>query len=467
MRQQNFDPGVKPLSEDLNSINKNTEAGLFDLLRAIGGSSGALLFEDAPLQVVKVGSVFTVTAPTQYIAVSGAIERSTLYSEAIDVDDPGNPGTDLPLQLHAYLMISRQPESAVRNFLSVSPTTGATVQQNLDTEVAFSTTVRPVYIWSNVLVDSLAEPVVSVDDVGFVKLGSFTWDGAVLAQIDNISDRFQLPSGVSVSAGVHAASHLPEGDDEIPAALVTSTSGGSTPGLMPAGAQNAVQNSLQDVVQATGAEYVVLSTSGNNAISGGAIDSKRTEISLRLAGSLVPQDVGGLLGLGANLAPASALAGSDERVARADHSHPLSQSGLVFVQLEELVVSANAGTIITKEITAADLPIGVGIEKILSVQTFWAPPNLAPGSEERNVETGWFASTLAGQGGFQSIGTRIIGYNSNTFKIEIGSGGLAYLSTATENEVESWTSPPYSGGTFPKTGTLRMLVLCRREGANG
>jgi hypothetical protein len=432
MRLQRFPAGVKPLESDLNSLSNSSLEGIGDLISVFSAEgNGSVLFDaTAPLVEVDASTnVLTVTAPSQRVAIGGAVETSTDYFESFDVS-----ATDRYVEI--FFIISRVPVTATRNFLSLDTDSGSTILQNLEAEIAEITNIRVVFLTqatSPSTVNSLA-PQLNSNDLGFARLGSINYDRSqaqtTITLDDNFGFAFPKPPDITI----------PEIDP------VSSTQSGlATPSLL-ALAQGAVQEVYNDN-DTPFLSFAATNTNGVRGFSG----------SIRYGLGLEVQEGPSGPGLVPDFLPPSAANGQTTKVSRADHVHALSQSGVVRVVKQIQLSSSKFGNLTQLEIGSADLPEGVTLAAIMNVELMWAPSLANPGQ----VQLGW---AYAAGGG--TVGARVFVSNVNDLSVEIGTlGALELGSSAARALVSGWTST--SSDTYPSTGFIYVNILALRDGANG
>ena len=342
MKRQRFTAGVKPLSEDLNGLNENVESALSDFFNIFGGSSGTVLFNRNNPIVVNVGGTNTdlqVTTPSNTMAVTGAVEASTTYTETL-------PITAADLLVEVYFIVRRLDVQATRNFLSVDASTGSSIVQDLETSVCDITEIEVIYLSSSNIADVLDPPVLGPDELGFIHLGSLVYldsDNSVTFTEDLTSD-FTLPSGVSVLATPHADQHLSTGTDPIQLAVTTAAPEGSLEGLMPEGALAASLGGIQDLVAETGSTFLSFATTGDNLVTAGTFDPKQAIATLNLSPSLTAEVTNSVPTLGVKYLAQGQVNGTSDFAARSDHEHTLLQSGFIIQQKTIEVTADDRGT---------------------------------------------------------------------------------------------------------------------------
>lgn len=456
MRRQVFQPGIKPLATDFTAIGLNRQDAFASLLSAFSLDPAGVLFDDQPPVATQVGDTITVLTPNQLVGVEGALASSATYSEDFDVTG------GIELKVEVFFVMRETPATETRNFLSTNPTTGNTVFQNLSTEVAQDAVVDVVYLFTNDIASADQTPVLGADDLGFVKLGTVFYDGAALSVVEEVAPRFTIPAGASVPVVGHRDTHLPNGTDPIPlAALSTSVVAGSTPGLMPEGALKLIDGALQDVTPTSDSTFLTFAT-----VNAGDDTNPLKVIRVGLEHDNSLQGAGSPVQLGVNFRPPSTLIGTDFRAARSDHKHALSESGLIVINKSREVTATDFGQIFSVVLSSTD--VEQAPEQILSVSFHWSPLNLnaSGGLGAARVECGWQIADIPGSG-LTTLGARAAIINSTLFSVEVGASGMTQLSPAMEGLVQSWTSPSYTGGTFPREGTLHMTIVALREGAGG
>jgi len=457
---------MKPLQSDLNAISENVEGAFSDLLNVFSNNTQGVLFDALLPVVTKDGTTLSVFTPAQHVGIQGNVEYVKQYSELFDVDD--GLGGELDLRVEIFFVFTRVPVTATRNFLSLEPIKGVNILQNFEAEIA--THVRPhvVYLWTNNLSASGEVPALGPNDVGHIKLATVIYTGVVTIT-DEPQNKFTLPNSVVVPTQAHAAQHMPGGSDPLPIATLTNTlTAGSSAGLMPIGALATTMQAVQNLVPNNDSPFLAFSIVGTNTLVNGVYDPRIAKVSLKTDASLTVHNSNEGQRLGVRFAPKGATAGQADEAARRDHIHAVSESGIVVVNLERTLAASDLGTLLTITITASDLPQNVRLGQILDVKYYWQPSNLSElnNHDDNLVAVPWVVAAI-GALGLTTVGVRTNVLANNTFQAEIGAAGLTYLTPQMQAEVQSWTSPQYSQGTYPSSGKLRMVVIGLREGANG
>lgn len=445
MNKVTFAKGVRPTVGDMNAIGTTTEEALDQLIRALlSTETGNVLFDAAPPTVSVLNDVLTVTVPSQWFVVAGAVQKTQ------EVIAQFNAGAN-NLRIDVYLVAGKTGQNETRDFNSVDPTTGYLIQQTLTTQIRQNDAPRVEFVTGTDILLAPTPPALSSADVGRVRLAiiryvnlsnSFTVDL-------NTTERYVLPPGAVAGLTAHAISHLPGGADAIQVATVSGDT--STAGLMPVNSLVKVQASIQDLAVAGGSEFLTISTSVDREV----------EVGVRIADSLTIEDIGGQQHLAAAFLPPSQAAGFSSSVARADHTHTSFDSGFL-VQVTELDVTGNLGTILPISFLSQTQGQKTLIPKrILSVDCFWEPANQTNTNNPKGVHTGWTAINTSGANA--TVGARALITGPSTFEIEIGELGATFLSAATKNKVASptWTSPAYNQGSYPTSGKLRIVAVAQ------
>lgn len=425
MRLQRFPAGVKPLESDLNALSDNALDGIQDLISVFSGNSGgSVLFQSTDPITAVASDVLTITTPSQRVAIGGAVETSSDYFETFDVSTDDR-------YVEIFFVISRNPVTATRNFLSLDTNSGSTILQNLEAEIAEVTNIRVVYLTqtSQAVPANTLEPTLNSNDLGYARLGSVFHDVSAGTTVftEDTSFGFTFPSEPTVT--------IPE----VP--VVGAENGLMTPALLAT-----TLGSVQAVVANAPLSFA---SSGDNAAQG----PKEVIASLDYGqgmtlfeGRLAP-----------DFLPASAANGTTSKVARADHVHALSQSGVVRVTKEFQLSAGALGTLQDVNITAADLPENVTLASIMSVELFWAPSQTTEG------QAGLSWQQLPSGG---TMGARALISNVSTIAIELGDTGVLELSGAALQLATEWNGG-VSVPAIPSTGFVRVNILALRDGANG
>lgn len=432
MRLQRFPAGVKPLESDLNSLSDNSLEGIQDLISVFSGaSSGSVLFDAAPpitsVDLVNGDDFLTVTTASQRVSIGGAVETSADYFETFDVSS-----TDRYVEI--FFIISRAPVTATRNFLSLDTDSGSTILQNLEAEIAEITNVRVVYQTQASLpgTPNDLEPVLNANDLGFARLGSVSYDQSagttVFTPDDSFKFQFPIPPDITI----------PE----------TGPVTGSESGLMTPALLAKLETAVQVVANDPDTPYLSFAATSISGAPGYSASIQTGE------GLTVTQSQG----LAPDFRPPSAANGQTTKVARADHVHALSQSGIVRVVKQFSLQSSLFGQLQTVSITSSDLPQNVTLSEIMNVELMWQPSQASEG----RIDLGW--TNLSGGG---TVGARAYITDTSNLSIEIGSLGVVeLLSPAARELVEGWTNG-VSVDTYPSTGSIYVSILGLRDGANG
>lgn len=430
MRLQRFPAGVKPLESDLNSLSDNSLEGIQDLISVFSAEgNGSVLFDVTEPTAEIVDDVLTVTAPAQRVAIGGAVETSADYFESFDVS-----ATDRYVEI--FFIISRSPVTATRNFLSLDTNSGSTILQNLEAEIAEITNIRVVFLTQATLPQTanLLVPQLNSNDLGFARLGAVSYNrtqGTTTVTLDdNFGFAFPKPPTITIP----------------PIDPVSSTENGlATPALL-----SLAQGAVQEVYNDNDTPFLSFASTLNNGVRG-------FSGSIRYGSGLDVQE--GLLGPGLvpDFLPPSAANGQTTKVARADHVHALSQSGVVRVVKQFQLSSTLFGNLAQLEISAVDLPENVTLSAIMNVELMWAPSLSHPGK----VQLGW---AYAAGGG--TVGARALISDLTDLSIEIGTlGALELGSAAARSLVGGWTSTTVD--TYPSSGVIFVNILALRDGADG
>lgn len=424
MRLQRFPAGVKPLESDLNSLSDNALNGIQDLISIFTADpSGAVLFEQIPPIVDPVADdVLTVRAPAQTVSIGGAVEVSADYFESFDV-------STLNRYVEIFYVISRSPVTATRNFLSLDTTSGSTILQNMEAEIAEVTNVRTVFLTQPEQPTNGANSLslaLNSNDLGLARLGSVFYDrnSNQSTFTPDLSYAFTFPSDPTVQ------------QDPDPT-VSQSQSGYMTPGLL-----ELTLSAVQNVYIAQNAEAIISSSRVGNDIT--------------LDFSYGPGLTATNSGLQPNFLSPSAEAGVTERVARADHVHALFQSGIIRVDKYIQLSTTSIGQLTDIDITAADLPPDATLSDILSVEVYWAPQlNFL-----NRIALSWLE--LPSSGG--TLGARAYINSTSSISVEIGSAGALRLGPNGLSRVAAWV-PNSSVPDIPNTGYIYINILGLRNGA--
>jgi hypothetical protein len=467
MKILNFTDGMKPLTADMNNIHLYTEDAVYTLLQAMGSSAGKVLFEAIePTAAVDGDGILSVAVDEQHFAIEGAVTTvpvTTNLFTGLDVSDA---------KVAVYFILKKQAVEEERNFISLENANNYLIQQDLTTVVAYEDVGR---VEMNITKDGStpAVPMLGVQDTGYVLLGTYDWDYLTeeLTFTLNTAEVFTLPANFQQPVTDHASSHLPGGGDAIQLAALGNVSGGSQPGLMPAGALTAVMGSVQDIVATD--DFIQIVATGDNEVSGNAIDPKTVEIHLALDGSLEQKEDGTL---GIVFKSASALNGTDDIPARANHIHSLVETGIISYSLTAAVPQDGSllGKMLGPYTVSSSYSGGTGtsdVGRIISVSVSWIPPGI-PGNYY-GIDCGWSVVSEAGR---ETVGCRPVVMGRSAFYLETGSKGLAYLTQTMVDHINGITNgiagtqprsqPNWLSGTYADGGRLRVDVIAVRVGAH-
>lgn len=445
MDRQHFTAGVIPEASDFNALSTNTLGGFYQLLSAMGGSGGSLLFEDAPPTVNISANVLEVAMPAQYVAVEGHVTQSLLFTQ--NVVSGAGPAPDA-IKGTVFIVVGEDGSTAVRNFLSKDPTTGGTIKQTLQTTIKYTTTNRVVLNTSTNLIDPIAPPTLTASDAGFIEVGTFVWDEVDLVITPNTAQRFQIPSGAVVPLTAHGPTHLEDGDDPIPTAALGAVSGGSTPGLVPYGGYNLMKGSYQAITSATNNEFIVVTPTGTNDIVGESIDPKTAKIGVNLGDGLTKVTDLGVYKLGVDFPDPSDTAGDSPQAARANHKHSINDMGFVYATIPITISEATElGALIAVNLDSTTLPPDTSVSEIINVELYWGPLNPTVTSASNRIRCGWDP--------INGIGARAIILGPHLLSVETGASALTYLTAPSKNLANTWTT----GGSLSTTPTVGMLYV--------
>ena len=452
VQRQVFSAGFKPLASDFTAIGLNRQAAFKLLLSAFSGDASAVLFDAIEPTVTKSNTVYTITAPSQLVSIEGALAQSSEYVESFNTDN--GAGGENDLYVYVFFVVRQTPVTDTRNFLSTVPSTGAQILQNLTAEVAQRYTVEVVYL-SSPAENTTLVPVLDTDALGYVKLADVSVISGEAAVTLNQAPKFALPGGSSSSVASHAQTHI-DGPDRIPDAVLSgSNQNGSTAGLMPEGALATTYSSVQGIVPDSASSFLSFASQPDDSGRG-----RQVIAALASDNSLT---TGPDSRLGLNYLAESALNGLSSRPARSDHTHPLSETGMLVINQSLVVTLSTLGAVRTFTVAATDTTIE--IERILDVVVYWEPNNV--NSEEYiRLAAPWSIINQSGLGA-QTLGARAMITGSNTFKLEIGSAGITYLTQEMQNTISPLVNGGYNGSNIPTDGTLHMVITALRKGTDG
>lgn len=467
MKIINFTDGMKPLTADMNNIHLYTEDAVYTLLKAMGSSAGKVLFEAIePTAAVDGSGVLTVSVDEQHFAIEGAVTTvptSTSVFSGLDTTDA---------KVAVYFILKKQAVEEERNFISLENANNYLIQQDLTAVVAYEDVGR---VETSITRDGStpAEPMLGSQDTGFVLLGTYDWDYLTeeLTFTLNTAEVFTLPANFQQPVTDHASSHIPGGGDEMQLADLGNVSGGSEPGLMPAGALTATLGSIQDIVATD--DFLEIVTTGDNAVSGNTIDPKTVEIHLALDGSLEQKEDGTL---GVVFLPASATAGTTSVPSRSNHIHSLVETGVISYSLTTAIPQDGSllGKMLGPYTVTSAFSGGAGtsdVGRIISVKVSWIPPGIA--GNYYGIDCGWSVVSEAGR---ETVGCRPIIMGRSAFYLETGNKGLAYLTQVMIDHINGITNgisgtlprsqPNWLSGTYADGGRIRVDVVAIRVGSH-
>ena len=436
-----FSDGLHPQSADLNAIGTFAEAGFDALLRALSTSeTGSILFDSLAPVTTLFGTDVQISVPAQRFAVLGAVQVAPATDFSFD-------GSATDLWLAVYLVAGKDAENQAREFTSVNPTTSLIIQQELTTEIYRRDDPRIDVSTSTSLATAPDEPVLTDLDVGQVKLADikYTLATGVITVTLNEAEAFELPAGVLGGVGAHASTHAIGGSDPLPVATTAGSS--STSGIMPVGSQYLVEQAIQSIAAATGAEFIEIATDAG----------RDATLSINLADSLDALDDDGTIRLGVNFRPKNAANGFEDRAARSDHQHTALSSG-VLIQKSTVDVSAvldSSFTVTFQPQTQNSLVVNPG--QITNVAIYWLPPNQADPVSPKGVECGW--GLIWESGANRSVGARSMITGPGTFIVEVGELAATVLTSSALTTVK--TTPGHHHNTVevftPQRGSCKSL----------
>lgn len=458
MKKVIFSDGMKPLTSDMNALSSNTEDALSTLLSAVGGSSGKILFEAAEPITAYDGSTVLLTVPQQHFAIGGAI--GVVPETTRTIASTGDR------QIGIYFILKKFPTEEVRNFISLDDEDNILIQQDMSATVATEDIGRVEFLHVGDLVTPVDEPVLALNDADFIRLGTVVLDISATPQLTfnlNTAEVFTLPNNVGQAISKHASTHLTGGSDAIdPAKMNSGVIGGSMPGIMPYGSLATTMGSIQNIES----ESTYLSTvaqGDNEAFADGTRNEKTITLKINTDDSLVATGESGET-LGVNFPSKSALYGIYDKAARWDHAHPLADTGVIIhsftLPINQTTAFGEVYGPYTVNAASSGGDSGDKVGRIVGFHIYWIPPN-----QINNAQTAIACSWVPFFDGssMETVGCRGIITSKDSFCLELGARGVAYLSDKTLLYLADRANWQY--GNYAVAGSIRVDVFAIRDGS--
>jgi len=432
MKKTNYETGQIPTPDDMNAQHLLTEEAFGDLVEAMTGGISSALLSNRPPSIVNSGPNWMIDVPEQYASVDGRVFM--IEASQLSVPIKNN-------QVGLFFILKETDTVETRSRLRL---TGSTVvRENFSPIVRKEEISRLSYTESTSSSDDPPAPSLSADDVGYVlyaTIQSALGPPPTSSVTMNTAAVWNFPGG-GLAVGLHAAQHMPGGNDQIPVAQIGGQQGSSV-GLMPTSSLLFAMEAIQDVRVASSTPYLTASTN----VSQSTLSTPRiVTLEMLLHNSLEVKSDGGQYKLGVRFA-SGPYAGNSGVAPHSNHKHPISESPITVDSARvEITTASQLGSIIT-------LPPFGSFSEIYSVELLWGPPNITrpvPG-----VSCGWMKSST----GF--IGVRAHLSASNQVTLEIGRDGLTQFQDSVKSWLgaQTWDSATADGNT-PRTGNIHVKVI--------
>jgi len=436
MKKTNYEQGQIPTPADMNDQHILTEDALGALVEAMTGGLTSALLTNRPPTITESGANWKLDIPEQFAAVQGRYFKIEASSVSLPILDK-NYGV--------YFILKEVDVNETRERLRLSGSTP--VRENFTPTTRKEEVSRIAYTESVNLSEDAPTPSLSPDDVGYILFAtveSVTGTPPASTVTLNTGAVWNFPGG-GLAVGLHALTHMPGGNDQIPLATLGGPQGSSA-GLMPETALAFAYEGIQDVVVASTSPYLLATDSGQSTLQ----SPKKVTLEMKLHNSLEVKDTSGVKQLGIRFATGP-YAGNSGVAPHSNHTHSLAESPVTADSvLVDITSAAQLGSIIT-------IPPFGAMSDIYSIQVLWGPPTLntpVPG-----IECNWSKTTT----GF--VGVRAHKSAANEVTLEIGREGL----TQFQDSVRDWIIDRYTGsqtwdsatsdGTTPRNGKLYVRVI--------
>jgi hypothetical protein len=422
MKRTRFQERVKLITIDLNALHELTEEGLGELIKAMSGGLDTLLFDNAPPTFITAPGTITISVPAQRFAAAGVV-GNVLAAATVHAD----PGPDMTYNI--FFVVGRTDVSDWRDRLILAPLSVASENVVVEDD--------PV---SRIEITTNPAPVLGVNDIGYVKLGSVDKVLGVWSVTHNTAELYSFP-GLGPSYANHGAKHIDPLQDPIPLAT---PAGGI--GLMPLNSYPVLLQALQQFEVDGAMPWLVRVITGDNTPG----NPRTATLSVRVSSSFRTVDVSGNPGLGLDFST-DPYAGDSNRPARWNHRHRPEESPIAVLTQRVTAGSADLGTLMA-ELTFT------GIARIYQTQVFWAKPGTTS-PEHPAVPCCWAFFPPSGSVVNGTVGAKAIITGNNKVQVEVGDVAFTHMNAATVAMlgVVNWQ---YAGGdpSFPRNGELFVRV---------
>jgi len=434
MLKVNFEERVKIIPLDMNDLHNETENGMGELVQAMSGGTGSVLFKNAFNPAVLAPPDITISIPEQWFGIAGVVGKIPAIAKILGpVLIPANFRIFF-VNRRGDVLGNRDQYQIVGGVISVA-TNVVIVRKSLSPRIEVTSAAFPAIP---------APPVLAPGDIGYVEYASVSWDGITLSSTHNVAAIYTFP-GYASGVGIHGGSHLSTGLDPVPWASMAGPFG-STEGLMPTSSLAVLLQAIQNITVNAACPYLTATVTGDNTFG----NPKEVELRIRHNSSLVVKDVSGVKFLGLNF-QTGPYAGDSGRPSQSNHRHSPSETPIALEQAHVTATSGMMGTVVS-------VPNFPGITRIFSVQVFWAPPGIVTPNYPL-FECGWFQSP------YGRIGVKGIIVADDEVKIDIGgysiieltAGALAMAKVVCPGGWENAGSEAY-----PTAGELYVKIVGSR-----
>lgn len=429
MNKVNFEERVKIVPVDANALHDETELAIGDIIQAVSGGYGDVLFKNAPPVVTHLAPNIQVSIPEQWFTVNGI---------------PGKiPATSFNLpdgaadRWRVYFVMGRVDANDNRDRFQIVGGVIQVVTQSVVVRKASTPRVETTASGNPLVVPP--PPALGPTDEGYVLFCEIVWDLITLSVTHNTSAIYSFP-GAGAGVAPHAATHV-AGGDPIPDAAMGGPS--STAGLMPIGSFAVLMQTLQSLGIDPASPYLTRVISGDNVSS-----PKVVALRFRHHPSLQVYEVSGVYYLGVKFA-SGPFDGTSQIAARRDHRHSPSEFPIVVDSSRVTVGSTDRGKLLSVSAFST-------LVSLHGAQAFWAPPGVVSPAYPL-VDCGWYP------GASGMLGCRVHIVGTNEVKLETGGqafvelkGDLYTYILAAVGGSPTWT---YAGSAqFPTSGEIYVRV---------
>lgn len=437
MLKVNFEERVKLIPLDMNALHDETENGMGELVQAMSGGTGSVLFKDAFNPAVDVLGNITISIPEQWFGIAGVVGKIPAQVAPLGPDIAPINFRIFFVNRRGDVLGNRDQYQIVGGVISVV-TNSIVVRKSLSPRIEVTSAAFPAVP---------APPILAPGDLGYVEYASVSWDGFTLSSTHNVAAIYTFP-GYASGVGLHAGSHLSTGLDGIQLAALGGPMG-SVEGLMPEGSFQVLKESIRDVLVNPACPYFTATIVGDNTFGAPTL-AKKIDFRVRHDSSFLVKDVSGVKFLGLNF-QTGPYAGDSGRPSQSNHRHSPSETPIALEQAHVTATSGMLGTVVS-------VPNFPGITRIFSVQVFWAPPGIVSPNYPL-FECGWFQSP------YGRIGVKGIIVADDEVKIEIG--GYAFIELTADALAMAKVACP--GGwenagseAYPAAGELYVKIVGSR-----